>query len=750
MLISLTSVLVNCAAAAPIYYSGNGHFYDAIYVPGGITWEEANDKAQSSSYSGINGHLATITSQEENNFIVNNFGLMDYWLGGFQPDGSSEPDSGWQWVTGETWDYTNWDISGEPNNHYWGGYVTLNNDPTGTPENTLQFHYNDMWNDLPDDCLVPSYIVEYDAESASSTPVYYSGNGHYYQAIYVPEGITWEEAKTAAQSLSYSDMNGHLATITSQDENDFIANSVGGYRCWLGGIQSSGSLNPADGWQWVTDETWDYTNWAGGEPNDDYGGERGVLPPRSPEEALEFWGFSGWNDYPSVVPLDGYIVEYGIEIINNPPVAVVNGPYTGNEASPITFDATGSSDPDEDSLTYEWDLDSDGVFEISSSEPTATYTWGDDYTGAILLKVMDEEGLSATASTTVIVNNVAPTATATGAVISEDGIATVSGTIIDPSPTDTFEVAINWGDGNTETFPYAASSTEFSETHQYLDDDPSGTSSDDYIVIVTVKDDEMSEGTASTTITVNNVAPVVDAINSPVDPIKTGEEISVDSTFTDAGGLDTHTAVWDWNDSLISDGTVTETDGSGKVSGKHTYSSADIYEIKLTVTDDDLGSNYSVSKYVVVYDPEGGFVTGGGWISSPEGAYASDTTLAGTANFGFVSKYKKGATVPTGVTLFNFQVADLNFHSDTYEWLVIAGSRAQYKGTGTINGEGEYGFMLTAIDGQINSVDDPDRFRIKIWDKASDAVVYDNMLSADDTADLTTEIQGGSITIHKE
>ena len=119
---------------------------------------------------------------------------------------------------------------------------------------------------------------------------------------------------------------------------------------------------------------------------------------------------------------------------------------------------------------------------------------------------------------------------------------------------------------------------------------------------------------------------------------------------------------------------------------------------------------------LAVYDPDGGFVTGGGWINSPLGAYTPDPSLTGKANFGFVSKYKKGATIPTGVTEFQFKVANLNFYSNTYEWLVVAGARAQYKGTGTINGGGNYGFMLTAIDGAISGGGGIDKFRIKIWD----------------------------------
>ena len=152
--------------------------------------------------------------------------------------------------------------------------------------------------------------------------------------------------------------------------------------------------------------------------------------------------------------------------------------------------------------------------------------------------------------------------------------------------------------------------------------------------------------------------------------------------------------------------------------------------------------------FVAIYDPLAGFVTGGGWINSPAGAYVSDPTAEGKANFGFVSKYQKGAKVPTGNTQFQFKAGDLNFNSTEYEWLVIAGSKAQYKGTGTINGTGSYGFMLTAFDGGKTTT--PDKFRIKIWDKATGNIVYDNQLGASDTADATTAIAGGSIVIHSK
>ncbi|HKZ26020.1 MAG TPA: hypothetical protein VJ398_09550 [Acidimicrobiia bacterium] len=138
-------------------------------------------------------------------------------------------------------------------------------------------------------------------------------------------------------------------------------------------------------------------------------------------------------------------------------------------------------------------------------------------------------------------------------------------------------------------------------------------------------------------------------------------------------------------------------------------------------------------------------MTGGGWINSPAGAYRPDVSLSGRANFGFVSKYKKGAATPEGQTEFQFQVGNLNFHSSSYQWLVVAGSKAQYKGTGTINGTGSYGFLLTAYNGS------PDKFRIKIWNITTGIVVYDNNFGGSDDIDSAapTVIAGGSVVIHK-
>jgi hypothetical protein len=162
-------------------------------------------------------------------------------------------------------------------------------------------------------------------------------------------------------------------------------------------------------------------------------------------------------------------------------------------------------------------------------------------------------------------------------------------------------------------------------------------------------------------------------------------------------------------------------------------------------------------QYIVVFDPAGGFVTGGGWIMSPVGACTLKTACAtqtGKANFGFVSKYKKGSNVPEGQTEFQFQAGDINFHSSSYDLgsLVISSFKAQYKGLGTINGQTGYKFVLTAYDGNVNGGGNPgsDRFRIKIM-RLNNEVVYDNRMGLSDDIDNADPmvISGGSIDIKK-
>ena len=128
----------------------------------------------------------------------------------------------------------------------------------------------------------------------------------------------------------------------------------------------------------------------------------------------------------------------------------------------------------------------------------------------------------------------------------------------------------------------------------------------------------------------------------------------------------------------------------------------------------------------------GGFVTGGGWF----------TSASSKVTFSLNSKYQKSQSTPSGNVELQSQGA--NFKGTSMDWLVVAGSKAQFAGTGTINGSGSYGYLLTVYDGDV------DKFRIRIWDKTSGATVFDNVAGASDDIDDANPqpIGNGSIVIH--
>lgn len=75
---------------------------------------------------------------------------------------------------------------------------------------------------------------------------------------------------------------------------------------------------------------------------------------------------------------------------------------------------------------------------------------------------------------------------------------------------------------------------------------------------------------------------------------------------------------------------------------------------------------------------------------------------------------------------------------------------AQFQGTGTINGEGDYGFLISIVDGQLDGGDGVDKFRIHIWDKnGQNNTVYNSEPGALDGEPPSAPIQGGSIVIHQ-
>ncbi len=231
-----------------------------------------------------------------------------------------------------------------------------------------------------------------------------------------------------------------------------------------------------------------------------------------------------------------------------------------------------------------------------------TGTPADNY--VIGLALTDDDTGEDLESVAVTVNNVAPTLgdLATTA-IDENGVTTLTGSINDPGSLDSFTLVVNWGDplspDNVETYTFVAGTTTFTLAHQYLDDNPTGTPADNYMIGLTLTDDDTGEDLESVSVTVNNVIPSQIVFTATATTIHEMDAISISGTFADTGLLDTHTLMVDWGDGTKPEAITVFTfaNGAGTFSASHTYlddnptnSPSDINSIRVFVTDDDLGT----------------------------------------------------------------------------------------------------------------------------------------------------------------
>jgi len=301
----------------------------------------------------------------------------------------------------------------------------------------------------------------------------------------------------------------------------------------------------------------------------------------------------------------------------------------------------------------------------------------------------------------------------------------------------------NLGDGTT------GSGSTPPANHVYVDEGS-------YQITLTASDGRGGTHTATATATIANVAPKLApfaAPSTPVGVVPGGVAIAISATFTDPGTTDVHAATLDCGNGV----TVQSAAPNGTATGTCTYSAAGLYSVRFTVQDADGGSDTrAATGKVVVYDPTGGWLTGGGWILSTEGApwiesvarvlpgtrrgAGNVATLAGKLTFAITAKYD-GAETPTGKADFKLQLTTFDFRSTTLDWLVVSGQTAYLRGRGTLNGSGDYEFDVAVVD-------DPagDSLRVRIWNRVTGEVVLDTQLGADDAAG--TPVGGGSLEIH--
>jgi PKD repeat protein len=197
----------------------------------------------------------------------------------------------------------------------------------------------------------------------------------------------------------------------------------------------------------------------------------------------------------------GYFAIDALVVAPHAPLKASAGPAeTGNEGSAITF--AGSASGGQGILTYMWNF-GDGSTTTGTLTPSHTYAGDGTYTAS--LTVTDALGQRTNSSTSVTINNVAPTVNIGGPYSGTTAAAiNFSGSGKVPDTADTLSYSWNFGDGTTSTLQ--------NPSHSYA---TAGT----YTAKLTVTDSENASTTATTTVTVTTPVPVGDYIVTPWDKI---------------------------------------------------------------------------------------------------------------------------------------------------------------------------------------------------------------------------------------
>lgn len=301
------------------------------------------------------------------------------------------------------------------------------------------------------------------------------------------------------------------------------------------------------------------------------------------------------------------VVRYGgDQVAAIPPTANAGGPYTVFEGGAVQLDGTQSSDPSQpaNTLTYQWDLDGDGLFgetgsaaargdETGSTPVFSAANLDGNGSFSVTLRVSNTAGLSSTASATITVANANPTAVISGAPASgaEGTAIALTSTVTDPGLADTAAGFIySWSVTKNGNLFSAGSAASFSFTP-----DDNGT----YVVSLTVNDKDGGVGTASSTIVVTNAAPTPVLNGAPASSPE-GTAISLGGTATDPSAADTaagFTLAW----SVTKNGNAFAS-GSG-ANFSFTPDDNGSYVLRLTATDKDGGNSTASQAINVVNAP---------------------------------------------------------------------------------------------------------------------------------------------------
>ena len=278
-----------------------------------------------------------------------------------------------------------------------------------------------------------------------------------------------------------------------------------------------------------------------------------------------------------------------VEVSGTVPVqifATYNDSGTIDEGSSATLVAVAYG-PAGASLDYDFDCDNNGSYETAGVGNQGQCTFDDNGLYTVGVQVTDGDSGVATDSTVVTVNNVAPTVDVptVDSEPSDEGQSVVaSASFTDPGTNDTHSCTVDYGDGSGVQVGTVVGLTCIGPAHIYVDDDPSGTPSDDYTVTIEVTDDDTGSHSNTAIHTVTNVDPVIESITTN-SPVPQGHPVTITVNAADVGINDILSYSFDCDD-----------DGSyevGPQASNQTDCTLDPAEgtstIGVRVEDDDLG-----------------------------------------------------------------------------------------------------------------------------------------------------------------